>query len=90
VPGSSNLPTAESHGGPEHVGEAGGRETILPEDLQDPPGKVKAGLLEAQSRLGHCQPHHTAGSERWLIVVTSGAPSSTEERCKSTRCGTVK
>src|SRR3954470_9243198 len=40
-PGSSGLPTAERHGGPEHAGEAEAGEISEPNVPQDPCDKVK-------------------------------------------------
>src|SRR3954468_23062875 len=52
-PGSSGLPTAERHGGPEHAGEAGAGEISEPNAPQDPRDRVKVRLPQIQSRSGY-------------------------------------
>ena len=44
--------------GPKHAGEAGAGQVSQPNVPRDPRGRVRAGLLEVQSRSGHGSPPH--------------------------------
>src|SRR5262249_37103774 len=59
-PGSTDLPTVERHGGPEHVSKAGNRIVSIATDPQDPRGMVKARLLEDQSWPEYPVSRHTS------------------------------
>jgi hypothetical protein len=51
--------TPKGDKGPQHAGVAGAGQVSYPNVPQDPRGKVRAGLLEAQSRSGYgSSPHH--------------------------------
>src|SRR3954452_7606946 len=89
-PGSSGLPTAERHGGPQHAGEAGAAQVSQANVPPDPHGTARGRLLEAQSRSENSNSRRDADSQRRrrmsgheLVAPASPCGATPDERIRA-------